>query len=85
LYLAFTFAIALVFTNADRLELGKNKCEQLALEKISKSVDRVVLVENDCTVLSWRKITDPAQSNLNGQLLKKWQITVDSKQYYQRE
>jgi len=85
LYLALTFVFTFVFTNADKLELNKNACEKLALEKISKSNDKVVLIENDCTVLSWDKITDPTKSALNGKLLKIWKITSDNKQYYQRE
>jgi hypothetical protein len=85
LYLALTFVFTFVFSNADKLELNKNACEKLALEKISKSNDKVVLIENDCTVLSWDKITDSTKSALNGQLLKKWKITSDNKQYYQSE
>jgi hypothetical protein len=85
LYLALTFVFTFVFSNADKLELNKNTCEKLALEKISKSNDKVVFVDNDCTVLSWDKITDSTKSTLNGQLLKKWKIMSDNKQYYQRE
>lgn len=85
LYLTLTFIFTFVFSNADKLELNKNACEKLALEKISKSNDKVVLIENDCTVLSWDKITDSTKSALNGQLLKKWKITSDNKQYYQSE
>jgi hypothetical protein len=85
LYLALTFVFTFVFSNADKLELNKNACEKLALEKISKSNDKVVSIENDCTVLSWDKITDSTKSALNGKLLKKWKITSDNKQYYQSE
>ena len=82
LYLTLIFAFTFVFFNADKLELNKNACEKLALEKISKSNNKVVLIENDCTVLSWDKITDSTKSVLNGQLLKKWNITSDNKLYY---
>jgi hypothetical protein len=83
--LTLIFAFTFVFSNADKLELNKNTCEKLALEKISISNDKVVFVDNDCTVLSWDKITDSTKSVLNGKLLKKWKITTDNKQYYQTE
>lgn len=85
LYLSITLVFTFIFSNADKQELNKNVCEKLALEKISKSKDKVVFLENDCNVLSWNKITDSTKSNLNGQLLKKWKITSDSKQYYQNK
>ena len=85
LYLSLIVVFIFIFSVADKLEWGKNACEKSALEKIAKSNDKVVFIENDCTILSWGKITDPAQSTLNGQLLKKWNITTDNKMYYQKE
>lgn len=84
-YLALIIVFTFIFSNADKPEFSKNECERLVLEKISKSNDKVVFFENDCTVLSWDKITDSKKSTLNGQLLKKWRITSDIKQYYQNE
>ncbi len=84
-YILLTTLFAFIFTNADKPEFNKNKCEKLALLKISKSDDKIVLIESDCLVLAWEKITVPAKSALNGQLLKKWKITNDNKLYYQNE
>lgn len=85
IYLALIVGFTFIFSNADRPEFKKNECERVALKKISESNDNVVFIENECTVLSWDKITDPEKSTLNGQLLKRWRITNDNKQYYQCE
>ena len=84
-YLLLITTFIFIFSNADKPEFNKNECEKLALEKISKSNEKVVFIENDCTVLSWDKITDSDKSALNGQLLNKWHITNDIKQYYQND
>ncbi|MDL2297074.1 hypothetical protein LJC68_02780 [Bacteroidales bacterium OttesenSCG-928-B11] len=84
-YLVLIVGFTFIFSNADRPGFRENECEKLALKKIAESNDKVVLLESSCTVLSWDKITDPASSTLNGQLLKKWKITNDCKQYYQYE
>jgi len=83
-YLVVITVFALIFTFADQPEFGKNDCEKVALEKIAQSTDNIVLIGSDCNLLSWEKITDPKVSELNGQLLKDWNITSDKKLYYQK-
>lgn len=85
LYVLIIALFSVVFTNADKPEFDKNSCEKSALLKISISKNKTVFIESNCTILSWSKITNPANSELNGQLLKKWKITLDDKRYYQNE
>lgn len=85
IYLVFITLFTLIFSNADRPEFNKNECEKLALAKISKSNDKVVFVGSNCTVLSWDNVVDSTNSAINGQLLKKWNITNDNKLYSQNE
>jgi hypothetical protein len=72
-------------TIADKPEINNNDHEKLALEKISKSNKKVVFIEDNCTIISWEKIADPRKSASIGQLLKRWKITSDNKEFYQNE
>lgn len=83
LYCVLILGISCVFTIADEPKFGKNECEKLALKKISESPEDIVPLNSDCTVVSWEKISNPKSSALNGELLKKWRITSEAKQYYQ--
>ena len=84
LYVFFVILFSSIFTFADEPEFNKNHYEKIALEKISQSTEKIVVIESNCTVLSWEKITDPKESELNGQLLEIWRITKDKKLYYQK-
>ena len=84
-YILLIALTTIIFSYADKPEFNKNKCEEIALEKISKSNTKIVYIENDCTILSWNKILDSEKSTLNGQLLQIWNIANESKQYYQNK
>lgn len=85
IYLILLVIFSYKFTIADKPEINNNDHEKLALEKISKSNEKVVFIEDNCTILSWDKITDPRKSASIGQLLKRWKITSDNKEFYQNE
>jgi hypothetical protein len=84
LYILLVFVFCLIYTVADKPEFNKNDCEKIVLKEISQSKDTIVLIGNNCNLLSWKKITDPKESKLNGQLLANWRITKDKKMYYQK-
>jgi hypothetical protein len=83
-YAIVLFLIALVFTFSDKPEFGKNKCEIEGLNQIAQSKDSVVEIKSDCNIMSWVKITDPNMSELNAELLLKWNITDNKKLYFQK-
>ena len=72
-----------IFVNADEPKFSENECEKSALKQISESNEKVVKLNCDCKVLSWQKIENREDSKLNSELLKRWKITKDKKQYYQ--
>ena len=83
-YIPIIIFTLFIYTNPDSPEFDKNNCEMAALNEISKSKDTLIQVNNDCTVLSWFLITDPKNSELNGELLKLWRITKEKKLYYKK-
>lgn len=83
-YLLPVLALSAIFTFADKPEPGKNTCEKNALTILSLSDENPVLLPNDCTVMSWKKISDPHNSEQNAQLLNFWGITKSMKLYYQK-
>jgi hypothetical protein len=85
IYLILLIIFSYKFTIADKPEINNNDHEKLALEKISKSNKKVVFIEDNCTIISWEKITDPRKSASIGQLLKRWKITSDNKEFYQNK
>ena len=85
LYLGSLIAFSIIYTLADKPEFNKNECEILALEKIANSNENIILIESNCTVLAWKKILDPKESTLNGELLKSTRITKTKKLFYQKE
>jgi hypothetical protein len=74
----------LVYCFEDKPTVGENKCERNALYEISESEESIVLVSGDCSIMSWGKISDPKDSELNAELLKYWGITKEKKLYYQK-
>lgn len=83
-YIPLILSVLLIFTNADKSNFSKNQCEKLALIKISESKDNIVQLNEDCTVISWDKIINPEDSELNAQLLVLWRITKDKKLYFNK-
>jgi hypothetical protein len=81
-YVPLILLFALVYTNADRPASGINECEKHALKQIAASTEPVVAIQGDCTILSWEKISNPADSELNAKLLRLWNITDDVRLYY---
>lgn len=81
-YVPVIVGILLIFTNADKPEFDKNKCEKLALKEIAESNSKIVKIHEDCDVLSWQRIVKPEDSELNAQLLFLWKITGEKKLYY---
>ena len=83
-YYGFITAILLIFTIADAPIHADNACEKEALQAIADSPDEVVELHTDCKVMAWDKMTDPAQSRANGEMLYLWGITDKPKLYYQK-
>ncbi len=71
----------MIYIYEDKSTKGINKCQRDALYTISKSKDTIVFVNNDCTVMSWGKIKDYKESELNAELLKYWGVTKEKKLY----
>ncbi len=87
LKLAFSSVIIiflLMYCFLDKSTAGNNQCEKDALYEISESKDDIVLISSDCTVMSWDKIRDYKDSELNAELLKYWGVTKEKKLYYQK-
>jgi hypothetical protein len=61
-----------------------NSCERQAMEMIAASKEKTVLLPMDCSIMDWDKITDPAKSKINTDLMKDWGITHEEKYYYQK-
>lgn len=73
----------MIYIYKDKPTIGNNKCERESLYVISESKDSVVLIQSKCNVMSWTKITDYKNSDLNSELLQYWGITKEKKFYYQ--
>ena len=82
-YLILIFVFLLIFTLSDKPDFKNYYCERNALEEISHSAQKNILLSSDCTIMSWRKIIDPKDSDLNGNLLLYWRVTKEKKLYYQ--
>ncbi|MCK5822731.1 MAG: hypothetical protein KAG95_01925 [Bacteroidales bacterium] len=83
-YVPVIFIVLLIYTNADKAKFNNNKCEKIALKEISESKNSIVELHNDCNVLSWDKVTEAENSDLNAQLLNIWGITKEKKLYYNK-
>lgn len=84
IFIGFIILICLIFTYADTQIPPHNACEKSALEQIQKSDNELVFLQSDCTVLSWNKITEPTDSELNVKLLQLWGIAKHDLRYYQK-
>ncbi len=83
LYYPLIIFIAFIFSNSDEKKFDKNNCERMALKQLSETSDKIVKLENDCNVISWTKIENPNDSELNAQMLKILRITKEKTLYYQ--
>jgi len=83
-YLSGVIIIMLIFTYADKPNFSENVCERQALETIAQSPEKIVFLKSDCTIMSWEKITDYKDSELNAKLLQYWNVTKEKKLYYQK-
>jgi len=84
IYFAITFAFLFHYMDEDNSLFHNNIKEKAALEIIAKSPEKIVEIPSDVTVLSWVKITDYTQSDLNATLIQCWGITKEKKLYYQK-
>ena len=84
IYYPLIIFIAIIFSNADEKKFDKNNCEKMALIKLSETSEKIVKLENDCNVISWTKIENPNDSELNAQMLKILKITNEKVLYYQQ-
>jgi len=83
-YITFIFLFAVIFTIADKSIKPENDCEKNALNEIALSNEDIIALDDDCNIMSWNKITDPSDSRLNGELLKRWGVTNEAKTYFQK-
>jgi len=84
MYYAAIITFSLIFTYADHSILNENECEKQALMTIANSEDQIVPIESNCNVISWEPITDSKKSKLNAELLRIWNITDETKLYYNK-
>ncbi|HTA60958.1 MAG TPA: hypothetical protein VK835_00820 [Bacteroidia bacterium] len=84
IYFAVTFAFLFHYMDEDNSLFHNNNAEKAALNIIAKSPDKIVEIPSDVTVLSWVKITDYTQSDLNASLIQCWGITKEKKLYFQK-
>ncbi len=83
-YTTIIFMFLFHYMDADNSLFHNNKNEREAMEKIAHSSEKIVEIPGDVTVLSWKKITDYHQSELNSTLLQYWGVTKEKKLYYQK-
>jgi hypothetical protein len=83
-YIPLIVLILFIYTNSDEPQFDNNECERAALKEISMSTDSIVQLDYDCTVLSWRKIEKPKDSELNAELLNVWNITKEKRLYFNK-
>ena len=84
IYLFVIISFSFIFTLADEPELGKNKGEMTALQKLADSKENSVMMDDDCTIMAWKKIEEPNASESNARLIQYWGITKEKKLYYQK-
>ena len=84
LYAAGMVTVLAIFTVADKPRPREhNTCERAMLAQLAAAPGPVVALDGDCTVLSWQRITDARDSELQAQLLHYWRVTPAVKRYYQ--
>lgn len=84
-YIPVISGVLLLFTINDEPRFDKNQCERNALREISESTSTIVPLTGNCTVLSWVKVIRPGDSQLNGDLLVLWNITIERKLFYNEQ
>lgn len=77
-FIPLAASVLLVFTLADAPGLDNNDCEKSALEMIAASKGSDIPAEYKCTVLSWNRIWDERDRELNTRLLKLWRVIPES-------
>jgi len=75
--------VGLFFTLADGPGLGRNHCEQKALNQLTNATASPLQLPADCTVLSWQLIRRPEDSEYQARMLQRWRITKEKIRYYQ--
>lgn len=82
-YVPLVIFVLFVFTNSDKPMFDKNNCERNAILQIANSKENIVKINDNCTVLSWKIIENPHDSELNTKLLRIWRIIDEDKLYVQ--
>lgn len=83
-HVSLLVGFAVIFTVADEPGFDKDRCEREALGLIAASPSLVVPLVQACSVLDWRPIVAPEDSELNAELLLHWRVTDRKKLYYNR-
>lgn len=83
-YLPSILVIILIFTYADKPQFDKNACERAALKQIASSQNTPLQLDGECKLLSWGKITDPHDSELNAEFIMMCGITGKKVLYYNK-
>jgi hypothetical protein len=73
---------ALIFIMADQPKFDENTCQKNALHLIANSTESKVLLDEPCPVLSWEISDNPVKSGYNAQLLQRWMIVGNYKEWY---
>lgn len=85
-YTGAVLLVAFIYANADRkLHVADgNDCERQALAQLAQApvATPIVQLPQACNVLSWKLITDPAQSANNAAMLDYWRVTQGPKHYF---
>ena len=84
IFISATVIFLFKYIYHDKPIIGHNNCERKALFELSKSTDSVVFLNYDCTIMSWQKILNSKDSDLNSELFKLWGITKNKKLYFQK-
>jgi hypothetical protein len=61
-----------------------NSCERQAMTLLAASKEKVVELPGDCTVMEWYKVTAPADSKKNTDMMRVLGIIKEEKLYYQK-
>ncbi|RPD46154.1 hypothetical protein DNI29_14195 [Hymenobacter sediminis] len=77
------FLAVFVYADATPKLTYNNDCERWTLDQLARAPETEVRISPLCNLLSWGTITDPGQSELQGQMLQYWGITSRPKRYYQ--
>ncbi len=84
IYATFILGFVVFFTVNDDPNTDANACERNQFRLLSESKTNPVELPGTCTLMSWEKITDPKDSDLQAELIYFWGITDEKKLYYQK-